>query len=58
LISADELCARLKVPKSWIYNKMRHPGKYPIPYIRMGKYLRFDWTKVAEWLGTLEKEVA
>jgi len=39
LLTVEELAAKLKVPRSWIYDKTRRDA---LPIIRVGKYLRFD----------------
>jgi excisionase family DNA binding protein len=50
LMSVDELSERLNVPKSWIYARTRETGPKSIPRTRLGKYVRFDWEKVKEWI--------
>lgn len=54
LLTPDELAARLKVPKSWVFEQTRDRAKVrnkmPLPCIHMGKYLRFSWAAVSEWL--------
>ena len=53
-LTPEELSARLKVPTSWIYEQTRHRAKVrnrdPLPHRKMGRYLRFVWTEVVEWL--------
>jgi excisionase family DNA binding protein len=53
ILTPEELAARLKVPKSWVYEKTRFRNWVrgdPLPSLRLGRYIRFDWTKVVEWL--------
>jgi hypothetical protein len=50
ILTPEELAARLKVPKSWVYEKTRPRCPNPIPCLRLGRYLRFDWVKIVEWL--------
>jgi hypothetical protein len=54
LLTPEELVARLHVPLSWAYEQTRERAKLrnksPLPCIRMGKYLRFSWIQVSEWL--------
>jgi len=50
IITPEELAARLKVPESWVYEKTRGRCRNPIPCLRLGRYVRFDWTTVAIWL--------
>ncbi len=46
----DELVARTKLPKSWIYSRTRETGPDAIPRLKMGKYLRFVPCEVDAWL--------
>jgi hypothetical protein len=54
ILTPQELAQRLKVPKSWVFEQTRQRSKIrnkkPLPYIRLGKYLRFDWQAVSDWL--------
>lgn len=50
LITVDELAERLKVPKSWVYGKTMQKGPDAIPRIQTGKYIRFEYNKVIQWL--------
>jgi excisionase family DNA binding protein len=50
LLTPEELASRLKVKKSWVYEKLRQRGPNPLPYFRMGRYLRFNWPAVAAWI--------
>ncbi len=50
ILTPEELATRLKVKKSWVYEKMRPRQPHPIPVFRMGRYLRFSWPAVCAWL--------
>jgi excisionase family DNA binding protein len=50
ILTPEELASRLKVPDSWVYEKTRGRCRNPIPCLRLGRYVRFDWTAVATWL--------
>ncbi len=54
LLTPDELAERLKVPKSWVFEQTRLRAKVrnktPLPCLRLGKYLRFSWKQVSEWM--------
>jgi excisionase family DNA binding protein len=52
ILTPEELAAKLKVPDSWVYEKTRGRCRNPIPCLRLGRYVRFDWTSVAAWLTT------
>jgi predicted DNA-binding transcriptional regulator AlpA len=49
-LTPKELAARLKVKQGWIYEKMRPRQGNPLPVIKMGRFLRFHWPAVSEWL--------
>lgn len=52
IIVPEELARRLQVTVSWVYEKCRKGGKHgkPLPVLRCGRYLRFSWVEVCEWL--------
>lgn len=54
LLTPEELAQRLKLPKSWVFEQTRHRAKVrnktPLPCLRLGKYLRFSWVQVCEWM--------
>jgi len=50
IITPEELASRLKVPDSWVYEKTRGRCRNPIPCLRLGRFVRFNWVAVAAWL--------
>ena len=50
LLTIKELSQRLKVPVSWLYSRTRERGEGTIPLMRVGKYLRFSYEDVRQWL--------
>jgi hypothetical protein len=40
----------LGVPPSWIYAHSRLKGPDTIPCLRVGKYLKFEFEEVLDWL--------
>ena len=52
LLTPEEVAERLKVPESWVYEKTRARCRNPIPCMRLGRYIRFDWYAVINWLQT------
>ena len=52
IIDADELAAKLKLPKSWILEGTRSRAVDPIPHLKFGRYVRFRWgsAELTEWL--------
>lgn len=47
LRTADEVAARLQVPKSWVYRAAREGA---LPSVRCGRYRRFDDRDVDRWI--------
>lgn len=50
ILTPEQLAERLKLPLSWVYKKSALRGPKNIPVLRCGRYLRFDWNAVCEWL--------
>jgi hypothetical protein len=53
ILTPAQLAKRLQVKVSWIYESTRGRGRFggpPLPVLRVGKYLRFSWPDVVEWL--------
>ena len=50
LLTVAELSLVLKVKKSWIYTHLE-----VIPHVRLGRYVRFEWQAVSEFLGRQRK---
>ena len=55
LLTVSEVAAALKVPVSWVYERTRRSGTDQIPHFKLGKYLRFRWSTVREWLENLKQ---
>jgi hypothetical protein len=43
VINSRELARRWCVPESWIRDQVRHRAIGPIPHIKLGRYVRFEW---------------
>jgi hypothetical protein len=54
LLTPQQLAERLAVPPSWVREKTRQRARIrdedPLPVVRLGKYVRFDWPSVQVWL--------
>jgi excisionase family DNA binding protein len=50
ILTIDELATRLKTSRRWVYEKSRRRCNNPLPVIRIGRYLRFNWIDVSTWL--------
>lgn len=54
ILTPQQLAERLQVKPSWVYEQTRNRSGVrnpdPLPHIKMGLYLRFDWRDVRAWL--------
>jgi len=50
ILTLSEIAERLKVSERWVYEKSRRLCQNPLPVIRIGRYLRFNWLDVSAWL--------
>ncbi len=50
ILTKEQIAARLQVPPAWVYEKTRRRCINPIPVMKIGRYLRFDWAVVVDWL--------
>jgi hypothetical protein len=55
LLDVSDVAAPLKVPASFIYARTRTNAKESIPHLKIGKYLRFDPRRLAEWIAAHER---
>ena len=46
-LTVDDLCDRLKLKKSYVY-ELTFTKK--IPHIKIGRHLRFKWEEIEKWL--------
>lgn len=53
LIDATELGKRWSLPTSWIREQTRSRAADPLPHVRFGKYVRFQWLspELERWLN-------
>ncbi len=56
LLTVSEIATALKVPVSWVYERTRRSGTGQIPHFKLGKYLRFRWSAVREWLENFKQQ--
>jgi hypothetical protein len=43
IIDSVELAKRWAVPETWIREQVRSRALDPMPHVRLGKYVRFEW---------------
>lgn len=51
LLTAAEVAAILRVPKSWVYEQARSGA---LPPVTLGRYRRFREESIREWVGEHE----
>ena len=49
-LTVTELARFLSVPPSWIYSRTYRGARDPLPYKRVGRWLRFDIGEVQAWI--------
>jgi predicted DNA-binding transcriptional regulator AlpA len=54
ILTPEQLAQRLQAKRSWVYEQTRYRADVrnadPLPFIKLGLYLRFDWKDVLAWL--------
>ncbi|HNQ01258.1 MAG TPA: helix-turn-helix domain-containing protein [Syntrophales bacterium] len=48
----EELAEKLGVPKTWLYERTRTADRTGFPVVKVGKYVRFQYSAVLEYLKT------
>lgn len=52
LLTYSELAAKLNTSQAWVRrNSRRTYTSNPIPSVRQGKMVRFDWAQVEAWIA-------
>src|SRR5262245_47155206 len=51
LMTPSELAAMLRVPVSWVYAQTRGRSKAGLPFVKMGRYVRFDRDAVRKFIA-------
>lgn len=54
LLTVQEVAAILKVPVSWVYEHTRGNCREKLPYIKVGKYLRFFDADISNYLHAIQ----
>ena len=54
IMTSKQVAERLQVKPSWVYEQTRERAGIrnldPFPHIKLGRYLRFDWADVLQWV--------
>jgi excisionase family DNA binding protein len=51
LMTVEEVATLLRVRKSWVYERTRRRGADRLPFVKLGKYLRFEESELRGWIG-------
>ena len=51
MATIGELAERLQLKPSTIYELTRRRKQHPLPYLKAGKFLRFRWSEIEQWLS-------
>lgn len=51
IIDSKELAKRLRLPESWVRDRVRARSDDPLPHVKVGRYVRFEWGSpdLVEW---------
>jgi hypothetical protein len=53
ILTPTQLAERLQVSPNWVYEKTRRrKSANPMPYLKVGRYLRFLWPDICAWMRT------
>jgi hypothetical protein len=57
IIDCRELARRWNLPESWVRENVRRRASDPIPHVRAGRYVRFEWESadLEEWWARRRK---
>ena len=50
LMTLEEIAFSLRVRRSWIYQRTHRGCSNPIPFVKVGRLLRFREAEVTRWL--------
>jgi len=54
ILTPQQVAERLQLPESWVYEQTRNRASIripdPLPHMKVGRYLRFNWSDVLAWL--------
>ena len=55
LLTVEDVAALLQVPKSWVYERTRRRGADRLPFIKLGKYVRFEERSLRAYVASRRK---
>jgi excisionase family DNA binding protein len=51
LLTVEEVAELFQVPRSWVYARTRHRQGQHLPFLKLGKYVRFEPAAVRAFLA-------
>jgi excisionase family DNA binding protein len=51
ILTKEQVAQRLQVKASTVYELARRRSVRPMPVLKVGKYLRFRWSEIEQWLN-------
>jgi Helix-turn-helix domain len=62
ILTPQQVADRLQLPVTWVYEQTRNRASArdadPLPHMKLGRYLRFNWAAVVAWLNRQCKTAA
>jgi excisionase family DNA binding protein len=55
LLSVEEVASLLNVPRKWVYRRVGLKPPEGIPYLKVGKYLRFRESDLRDYVERLRR---
>ena len=55
LLTPQDVASRLRVPITWVYGSCRPRAKNPLPFVKVGHYLRFEEQAVLDYVERNKK---
>jgi len=52
VLTTEQLAKRLQVSVGWIQEKCRSRSRNKLPVLHLGRFVRFYWLDVCEWMKT------
>jgi excisionase family DNA binding protein len=50
ILTGEQVATQLQISPDTVYELTRRRCRNPLPFIKVGKYLRFRWSDVERWL--------
>lgn len=55
LLTVDEVAQMLRVPASWVYARTSGESADKLPFLKIGRHLRFRRAEIEHWLESCER---